>query len=88
LCTLVIPRAKIDRFRVGLEMPGKKGAQDARLLSSVRPSPQTRSRLRKRKEVGWIFGACRACAPPRLRQSLAALGFGYGLNAIPFHEAR
>jgi hypothetical protein len=26
------------------------------------------------------------CASPRLRQSLMALGFGYGLNAIPFNE--
>ena len=33
------------------------------------------------REVREVFGvAGRTCAAPRLRQSLAALGFGYGLN--------
>jgi hypothetical protein len=37
---------------------------------------------------GWDFVAALEIATPRLRQSLAALGFGYGLNEKPFNEAR
>gem|GEM_PF-5790349 len=38
------------------------------------------SRFRARVRAG-IFCCCRrTCAAPRLRQSLTALGFGYGLN--------
>lgn len=42
----------------------------------------------KRKEVGWIFGACRTFAPPRVRLSLAALGCGHGLNERKNKEKR
>jgi hypothetical protein len=49
---------------------------------------KAKTRLRRRKSSRLFSVALSTCDSPRLRQSLAALGFGYGLNEKPDLRAK